>query len=182
MIETLSICVHGRPIKFGCSKCYFGEIEMSDCHEQKKNIKDLILEYIDNSEKSFKTLEILIKANEEGLIKCFEWIEKLENNISVVHDLVNMEDRITVCDVLNRLTLLESQDKNGYMYQKGQIEALVKRIKLLENSDFDERINDIERIEIEKRLIALENHKNYQTDENRKVSRRMDKLENEHDS
>lgn len=180
--------------------------------ENKTN--DLIKDFIDNNEKSFKTLELLIQLNQKGLAKCFEWseksetklsglinlfdvinkkqdgnsvrIEKLENistkdsiynqsifnnlveeinslrgqleglnaHISKVHDLVNLEDRITACDVLNRLTLLENQCKNGYEYQKGIIDGFQERIK------------------------SLEFHKNLQINENRKVSKRLDEISN----
>lgn len=192
---------------------------MNGCHEPEKKTNELVTDFIDNCEQSFKTLESLIQLNQNGLDKFFEWaeksetklsglinlfevinkkqngnairIEKFENEINSlrgqieglsdhiekVHDLVNLEDRVTASDVLNRLTLLEQseknldlikenifannrqlkfveeQDKQGFSWHKGQIEALLERIK------------------------ALETHKMYQTDENRKVSKRMDDLE-----
>lgn len=58
-------------------------------------------------------------------------LEKLEAHISKLHDMINMEDRISASDVLCRLSQLET-------------------------------------------------HKNYQIDENRKVSKRIDKLESDH--
>jgi hypothetical protein len=105
---------------------------MSGCHEPEKNTEKLVTD-----------LKCLIQLNQNGVAKCIEWAEKFENEINSlrgqleglsdhiekVHDLVNLEDRITASDVLNRLTMLET-------------------------------------------------HKNYQTDENRKASKRMDEIEN----
>lgn len=193
---------------------------MSGCHEPVKNTEKLITDYIDNCEQSFRTLKCLIQLNQNGVAKCIEWAEKFEGEINSimgqieglsthiekVHDLVNLEDRITASDILNRLTLLEmsihpdstspaisslaermrileefynqqrniisaletangensrqlifiqEQDKQGFSWHKGQIEALAERIK------------------------SLEEHKNYQIDENRKVSKRMDVFEDD---
>lgn len=155
---------------------------MTEKNEFTKDTKQLIIEFIDNCRESFQRLEKLIRLNEDGLMKCFEWfeksetrlnglinlfdvvnkkqdgnsirIEKLETHIEIVHDLVNLEDRITASDVLCRLTLLENQCKNGYQYQKGGIDGLKERIK------------------------SLEFHKNIQIEENRKISRRIDEIEN----
>ena len=248
---------------------------MSGCHEPTKSTNELLIESIDNCNKSFENLRKLIKINEIGLNKCFEWaekiserlaimekwnashckigldceekirnlesyydlkrdtrkdlnaslsaiqddyknkIEKLEANISKVHDLVTMEDRITACDVLNRLATLEVQSTKDAIHNQNCFQNLVNEIKRLDgfihpdlilwartdvtgriealealsktqveinkNSDYDERINDIEKINAEKRLIALETHKNYQTEENRKVSKRIDEICNNFD-
>jgi DnaJ-class molecular chaperone len=53
---------------------------MSGCHEPTKNTRDLIIEFIDNCNQSFDELENLIKINEAGLNKCFEWLERLESD------------------------------------------------------------------------------------------------------
>lgn len=218
---------------------------MSGCHEPVKQAKDFIIELMDNFNASLKVLEKLILYNQDGLGKCLEWAEKFEQEINSimgqieglsthiekVHDLVNLEDRITASDILNRLTLLEmsihpdstskspaiaslsermrileefynqqrntisaletvngensrqlifiqEQDKQGFSWHKGQIEALAERIKSLENQTTKDAVYNQNCFHgFLDKIKNLEEHKNYQIDENRKVSKRLDEID-----
>jgi hypothetical protein len=100
--ETLAICIHNVPMKFTCHLC--------------------------NIEKSLKDNEHLSNHSQIGIEKCFERIEKLED-----------------------------QDKNGYMYLKGQIDALGehKNRQIDENRKISRKIDELEKdiIEINHPLI-----------------------------
>lgn len=56
--------------------------------------------------------------------KLYRRIDELESHISKLHDMINLEDRITAHDVLCRLTLLENTHKDT---------GLIKRIEQLES-------------------------------------------------
>ncbi len=129
---------------------------MSGCHEPVKKTEKLVTDYIDNCEQSFRTLECLIQLNQNGVAKCLEWAEKFENEINSlrgqiegladhiekVHDLVNLEDRITSSDVLNRLTSLETR-KN---YQTEENRKVSKRLNEISNyiARFEDDIHDLQ--------------------------------------
>ena len=56
--ETMQLCIHNVPIKFGCDKC--------------------AREHLQNQ---INSVEHLVKHSQEGIEKCFERIEKLEEGI-----------------------------------------------------------------------------------------------------
>lgn len=181
---------------------------MSGCHEPTKSTKDLMIEYIDNSEKSFKTLETLIKANEEGLNKCFEWIENIEkcrvDDVPVTFSLLvkrieEFENELTTKKYMEqnlreacaRIEKLEDNYDSKRDTRKDLNDSLSaiqndykNKIELLEThiSTVHDLVNMEDRItacDVLNRLTLLENHKNYQIDENRKVSRKFDEIESQ---
>ena len=147
---------------------------MSGCHEPKENISDLIREYMFFVDQSFKSLEKLIKLNEAGLNKCFEWIEKLEANYDFKRD--------TRKDLNDSLSAIQDDYKNKIEKHEQEINSVIGQLEGL--SDHIEKVHDLVNLEdrvtasdVLNRLTSLETHKNYQTEENRKVSKRMNEFE-----
>ncbi len=71
------------------------------------------------------------------------------HGVPVKFECGRCQDKHIITLIESQVKSLQDQDKNGYMYLKGQIEA-------------------------------LHAHKNWQIEENRKISRRVDELQNNH--
>lgn len=127
-------------------------LKMTEQDNFTKDTKQLIIEFVDNCKESFQRLEKLIRLNEDGLMKCFEWSEKSETKLS---GLINLFDVVT-----------KKQDGNSIRIEKfeNEINSLRRQIEGFYN----------QQKEIIDKLIF---HKNMQIDENRKISKRMDELE-----
>ncbi len=110
-------------------------------------------------------------------------IECYQERISKLERYMEIEDRITACDVLARLTVLETsvdfEKAKELIFQGAQTHATILKIQSeiksltemyknisigvagfqdnhIKHSDHDERITDIENMSIEKRLLKLE--------------------------
>lgn len=102
--ETLALCEHDVPVKYGCLACHAAENE-----KEKSSVEwDMM----------YKTTENLSKR-----------ILELEAHITKLHDMINMEDRITASDVLLRLHQLETnvdfEKAKELIYQGAQTHASI---------------------------------------------------------
>jgi|GEM_PF-4141439 hypothetical protein len=99
---------------------------MTEQNEFKKDTKQLIIEFVDNCKESFQRLEKLIRLNEDGLMKCFEWSENFEKEMTTMRymqqnlrdackRIEELEDRITACDtwikgILTDIDMIKIED------------------------------------------------------------------------
>lgn len=123
---------------------------MSGCHEPTKSTRDLIIEFIDNCNQSFDTLENLIKINEAGLNKCFEWIEKSENGyIQRIGDLGNAlhclsEENHKLMKIEARLLKTEEEFEKIKIFMENTINSCMEIKTLMMKATLE--ITDIRKI------------------------------------
>lgn len=90
------------------------------------------------------TEETLIEFNEK--IGDLEFkVAELESHMNKLHDMINLEDRITACDVLNRLTLLESKKITNELDPKVWV-FVNERLDKIEKSILETRIQFIDQL------------------------------------
>ena len=114
-------------------------------------------------------------ASQDLICKCVDYSQSLEN-IHERIDCLSTSDMKSWESLERRIEKLESENGDVYIFDKHNNDLfgmLESRIKYLEEITprYDELLK-----EIFNNLVALENHKNYQIDENRKVNRRLDEL------
>lgn len=157
---------------------------MSGCHEPKEEPKiltdlramaDDILSLIGQleglDEKVSQHWDLNYKA-QENLSKRIHEISDtcIHNNGIVCKDLDTLEERV---NTINSSVLTAGATE---MFIESNVRNIHKRIDELPSSDYDERINDLENIGVEQRLIRIENCFRSVLDSGKKIGISKDKL------
>jgi hypothetical protein len=179
---TLALCKHGKPAKFPCGKCYLETIDEPKKEETitiKKSLWDEMLEYkkrIEILEEWNKTNQ-LVNFNQDKKIKILE--KTFPKNFEHAKDLIynGAQTHATILKLEEKINRLEKQQNEHYS-QIHDVDGLwasyheiMQKLKNIETG-----LNDFIR-SANSRMEQLHMHKNYQIDENRKISRRVDELE-----
>lgn len=74
-----------------------------------------------------KLMQDLMKMTTDIVALSFK-VEELESHLNKIHEMLNLEDRITSSDVLNRLTLLENSEIQHFKNYKRWIDELEQKV------------------------------------------------------
>ena len=169
--ETLQLCQHGVPVKWPCSLCTNEEQKVSEPivkwedYQYLLKEKQILEERIgkleqntqtqyehscDGIEKLFDKIDYLIRI--DGILR--EKIDKLEKENLMRQDTIACVDQAYNDSHLEMEKRLNKIEK----FLGGDIRKSIK--ENVDYSDHDERIDDLENIQAEPRLIKLEEHMN----------------------
>lgn len=157
--ETLQLCQHGVPVKWPCSLCTNEEEKVSEDIKKLEDIAKECLEFrLDKLEQNTQTQ---YERSCDGIENLSERIEKLELRVKYLDEENKMrQDTIGCIDQAYNDSHLEMEKRLNKIekFLGGDIRKSIK--ENVDYSDHDERIDDLENIQAEPRLIKLEEHMN----------------------